>query len=212
VPWPKPPWVSRWFLLGVLCFAAFLACGFFYVSSHPGAGGWPRDYMRKAFLTLFLLSLDRVLPELLAVAMIWIAFARPQWSDRLLWSAAMVLTSIELASLAATPYHNYSANGTPFNLYPDPTIVSGLVAYGSLLAVVARAAAPRWQILLACAGAAGILLVVALPLFTNLNRPIELAGSALFAAACWSFGVAVAERLGVDLFRRDDAGETESEA
>lgn len=37
-------------------------------------------------------------PVLTGIVMLWISFLSPRWSDRMLWSAAMIFTAYELAA------------------------------------------------------------------------------------------------------------------
>ncbi len=201
---PRLPVPSRWFVAGVVLLAAFIACGLF--ARTPGGAAFPRDFMRIARLAFALSDIAYIIPNLLALAMIWVGFARPQWSDRLLWSAAMVLTSAELSSLAGFAFGSGRVTLFPFDRYLNAALVCGFLAYGSLLTVVAPSVAQGRRIPLGVAAGAGLVAIVALAPLTESIRAIDFAGSLLFASACFAFGVAFAEHLGIDLFRRE-AGE-----
>ncbi len=116
----------------------------------------------------------------------------------------MIFTAMELAALAQQFFSRPGPSGTMEHLYPNPLIVTGLIAYGSWLLIAVRETLPipvRRTIASVCAAA--LVLVVALPLVTRGVRWIDVIGSILFAAACSCAGVLVAQVCGVDLFKRN---------
>jgi hypothetical protein len=198
------PSMSRWFVAGVVLLAAFAACGFLFART-PGGSDFPADLMRVIYVNATLYTIALALPALLAIAMVWIGFARPQWSDRLMWSAAMVLTSAELTPLASLPFRIEGHGVWPFPHYPSAELVSGFLAYSCLFFVVAPCAAEGRRIPLAIIGGAALVALIAFAPLTRSIRYIDFAGSLLFAATLFAFGVALAEQLGINLFRREQS-------
>lgn len=95
---------------------------------------------------------------------------------------------------------------SPEHLYPNPLMVTGLIAYGSWLLIAAREGQPSpakrvAEVLFVIA----LLFIIAFPLLAGYIRAVDIIGSILFAGACFSAGVFVAQLCGVDLFKRDDA-------
>jgi threonine/homoserine efflux transporter RhtA len=122
----------------------------------------------------------------------------------------VILSSIELAAFASLPFTSFATlgRGVAFAHYPNAVIVTGVLAYGSWFLLAERSAlGSRVRVPLAVAGILGFAGTLGFALLTESMRPIDYAGSFLFAGACWAFGIAVAERFGVDLFRRDAAEE-----
>lgn len=162
-------------------------------------------FQRNLFGALAYRSLAVFIPWLGALATLWIAFARPGWSDRYLWSAAMVFTAMELATDAGQLFSRHGPSGTE-HLYPNPLMVTGLIAYSSWLLIAAREGQPSpakrvAEVLFVVA----LLFIIAFPLLAGYIRSVDIIGSILFAGACFSAGVFVAQLCGVDLFKRNDA-------
>jgi hypothetical protein len=78
---------SLWFVAGCVLLAAF-AVGGYFSKGMSGAIVPFADFGRVAVVAMVLGTIARTIPELSAIAMVWIAFLRPQWNDRFLWSAA----------------------------------------------------------------------------------------------------------------------------
>jgi hypothetical protein len=53
-------------------------------------------------------------PGLSALIMLWISFLSPRWSDRMLWSAAMIFTAFELAADVNYLFPHNSGGEVPF--------------------------------------------------------------------------------------------------
>ena len=137
--------------------------------------------------------------------MIWIAFASPRWSDRLLWGTAMIFTAIELGTDAIFFFSRAGTSGT-LHTYPNPYAVTGFVAYGSWLLIIDRSALrPGVRVTLGMLCILALLFIVSYPLLSPYVRPIDMLGSGLLSAALFSLGIFVADRVGVTLFRRDEA-------
>src|SRR5580704_2502700 len=98
-------------------------------------------FQRNLIFALTYRSLVFFIPWLGALATLWIAFASPRWSDRYLWSAAMIFTAMELAADAQQLFSRHGPSGTE-HLYPNALTVTGLIAYGSWLLIAAREPLP----------------------------------------------------------------------
>ncbi len=145
------------------------------------------------------------IPWIGALATIWVAFASPRWSDRALWSAAMIFTTAELSPFAQLLFSRHGPTGLE-HLYPNPSVVTGLIAYGSWLMIVARGAlSPLAKRILGAVCVLVLLFSIAFPPIYGYIRLVDVIGSILFAAACFSAGIFVAQLCGVDLFRPDNA-------
>lgn len=148
-------------------------------------------------------SLTGFVPWLGALATLWIAFARPGWSDRYLWSAAMVFTAMELATDAQLLFSRHGPSGAE-HPYPNPLTVTGLIAYGSWLLIAAREGRPTpAKRALVVLFAIALLFMITFPLFAGYIRWVDIVGSTLFAGACFSAGIFVAQLCGVDLLNCD---------
>jgi hypothetical protein len=159
--------------------------------------------MQFAFAAAGILAVLRLVPEVSAIVMVWLALARPGWSDRALWAAAMILTAIELAPVATRAFNPHALSTA--TMYPSPLVVGGLIAYGTWLFIVDRSAMPSWRkATLAILCFLGLAVSLVAPIFYYEDvRPIDVIGSLFFAASMCAFGIAAAERFGIDLFRRD---------
>lgn len=191
----------------ILAFSGFTLAfaGLGIASQRLGEGAFDAHAMMlSVYAALFFNVVFAVVPVLGALALIWAAFASPGWSDRLLWTAAMILTTNELAPLASLAFRRSTSFGA-LHSYPIPHAAVGIVAYCGCLLVVDRSALPagRKQILgLSCLAA--ILLVVVFPAVDPYIRFVDVAGSFLFAGAMLALGVIVADAVVVNLFRREE--------
>ncbi len=207
IPWrPVPPWLAA---AGVF-FALFLGAGAYSERLYEtidliGLLKAPASvFQHTALMALMYGDLALFIPALGALATLWAAFASPRWSDRFLWSAAMIFTAMELAAVAQQLFSRPGPSGTMEHLYPNPLIVTGLIAYGSWLLIAVRGTLPTpVRRTMASLCAAALVFVVALPLATRGVRWIDVIGSILFASACSCAGVFVAQLCGVGLFKRD---------
>lgn len=118
----------------------------------------------------------------------------------------MIFTGVELG-LDANQIFTRAWGGAIVHTYPSPFAVTGFLAYGSWLLIVDRSATTPWKKrILGTLCILALLSVASYPLINPYVNPIDIAGSLLFAAACFAFGVFVATRVGVNLFRRDEPG------
>jgi hypothetical protein len=90
---------------------AFATLGVYSQSVHEVHRGlsllsrWEKNSYIDAVIQALVLgifgTLNWVIPSLSAIVMLWIAFVSPRWSDRMLWSATMIITARELSADAA---------------------------------------------------------------------------------------------------------------
>lgn len=196
---------SRWFLAGTVLFAAFIAVGFYSQTIHDkltldDASAIARGiYSGEIFI-----GVAEFVPALGALVMIWVAFASPRWSDRLLWSTAMILTAVELSAIAGYVFTRSGLSGT-MRTYPNELAVTGLVAYGSWLLIIDRGALRPWaKATLGLLCILALLYIASCPLINPYLRLVDMLGSGAFSGALFFFGIFVAERVGVSLFQRDE--------
>ena len=212
IPWrivPPAIWVSIAFLL------AFAALGVYSQSVHEPArrfallARWEAptlSYARATFVEAVFTTLTYWVPALSALVMLWIAFLSPRWSDRTLWSAAMIFTAYELAADGAHFFVRRSPDGM-IHTYPNVSAVVGLIAYGGWLLVLRESTLPAWlKRLLSGLCLLAVLAILAYPAINAYTRVVDLAGSILFAGALFALGIFVARRVGVDLLARNATG------
>ncbi len=206
IPWRAVPpllWVS------VVLLVAFAALGVYSQSVHETArhfallSRWERGTFSFAGLIGSAFQLiSGAVPGLSALVMLWIAFLNPRWSDRMLWSAAMIFTAFELAADVSYLFpHN--SGGEVFRTYPRVSAVVGLIAYGSWLLIIPESSVKAWmKRALSAVCVLAMLTIVAYPLIDAYTLIVDTIGSALFAGALFTLGVFVARRVGVNLFAR----------
>ncbi len=120
----------------------------------------------------------------------------------MLWSAAMIFTSLELA-VVATYLFPHKAGGEVFHSYPRVSAVVGLIAYGSWLLIIPETTISIWlKRALSVVCVVALLAIVAYPLIDAYTRIVDTIGSVLFAGALFTLGIFVAGRVGVNLLAR----------
>lgn len=208
-----PPllWVSIALLI------AFAALGFYSQTVHEPARSfallakWESGFFGPRIANLAAGSFGLimvVIPSLSALVMLWIAFLTPRWSDRALWSAAMIFTADELALDVSYLFHHHTADGW-LHTYPRAYAVTGLVAYGGwLLVIQGSSLSPPLKRVLSVLCVLALLLVVAYPAIDAYTRVVDTLGSVLFAGFLFTLGIVVAQRVGVDLLSPRGAGPT----
>jgi hypothetical protein len=213
---PEPgriPWrpVSPWVVLSALLFALFVVAGIYserlydaldlkLLLGHISLSTFERHFYGALALRTVLFYI----PWLGALATIWLAFASPRWSGRSLWSAAMIFTTAELSPFAQLLFSRHGPTG-PEHPYPNPFVVTGLIAYSSWLLIVARGAlSPLAKRVLGGVCVLVLLFTIAFSPIYGYIRLVDVVGSILFAGACFSAGIFVAQLCGVDLFRPDN--------
>lgn len=203
---PRLLWVS------VVLLIAFAALGIYSQSIHETTRGFAlfsrwegsiyRGYAVRMLAGSGFQTIMGSVPILSALVMLWISFLSPRWSDRTLWSAAMIFTAYELA-LDATYLFPHNAGGEVYRSYPRVSAVVGLIAYGSWLLIIPVSTLPTWmKRLLSAVCVLALIAIVAYPAIDAYTRAIDTLGSILFACALFSLGIFVAGRVGVDLLRR----------
>ena len=205
---PRLLWVS------VVLLIAFAALGIYSQSIHETTrgfallsrweGGAFRGYVVRTLAWSGFEEIMGSVPLLSGLVMLWISFLSPRWSDRMLWSAAMVFTAYELA-LDATYLFPHNAGGEVYRSYPRVSAVVGLIAYGSWLLIIPATTLPAWlKRLLSAVCVLALMAIAAYPVIDAYTRAVDTLGSILFAGALFALGVFVAGRVGVNLLRRDN--------
>jgi hypothetical protein len=150
---------------------------------------------------LFVL-VEAFVPLLSGLIMRWVAFLSPRWSDLTLWSAAMIFTSYGLALNVAFLFPHTIA-GEVVQSYPRVAAVVGLIAYASWLLVIRESALPIWaKRALQALCVIAIFTVLLYPMIDEYTRAIDNIGGIVFAAALFIIGIAVANRVGVNVLGR----------
>lgn len=206
---------SPWLLAGIVLLVAFVALGFYSQSIHDALNlkllFSSASTIERELIARSIFGTVAVLPELIGLVMLWVAFLSPRWSDKYLWSAAMIFTGLELSADAHGIFARTGWSGVQ-HTYPSPYAVTGLIAYGTWLLILAGSAIPLWRKrVFGTLCIIALLFIVSYPLIDPYVSPIDIAGSVLFAAACFAFGVFVAARVGVNLFLHDERVENHHE-
>jgi hypothetical protein len=204
--------VSPWLAAAVLLFVLFVVVGVYSEGLYETLdliffGHFSGTALeRHLYGALVFRILMFYVPWLGALALIWAAFASPRWSDKTLWSSAMILTTAVLSPGAQLLFSRHTATGWQ-HLYPNSFVVTGLIAYGSWLLIVVRGTLrPLTKRALSLSCAFMLLFAIVFPLVGAYIRLVDIIGSILLAGAFFSAGVFVAQRCGVDLFIMDSAG------
>lgn len=149
-------------------------------------------------------TIGLTIPLLAAVALVWAAFVRPQWSERALFSAALIVTAAFI--LAGVPQQVFYRL---FHIsYGNDWVMMGVVSYGPwfLFACALNkpfAAALCVVALLACFVAP--LLIGYVEVFARYGAGLtDVIGSGLLGAAIVAAGAAVAEKVGAQVFAAAD--------
>jgi hypothetical protein len=204
IPWrPVPPWAAAAAILFVLFVLVGLYSERFYDVLDFRMPYW--KIVRNVYSAGLGGALLDGVPLAGALVMIWAAFARPQWSDKSLWSAAMILTTLQLTSVVKLLFWRHEPEGWGQHPYPNLLATTGIVAYASWFMIAATGTLrplPKRIIEVLCVLA--VIFCLSLPLLNSYIPPVDIVGSAIFAAACFCAGVFVAQLCGVDLFKRED--------
>jgi hypothetical protein len=160
-------------------------------------------YVKTRAITAIFNGITIDIPILSGVVMLWISFLNPRWSDRTLWSAAMIFTAYEVAAEGSWLFPRVAPDGMLYT-YPNVGAVVGLVAYGSWLLILRESTLSGWlKRVLSGLCALAVLAILAYPAINAYTRMVDLAGSLLLAGALFALGIFVARRVGVDLLARN---------
>src|SRR6185312_11238715 len=195
---PERPALSmpaRWAVFGTALLIAFVLLGL-VDRALPGLPVRPLAEPARIWALMIIAQITHLVPYVGAIVMVWLALARPQWSDRFLWSAALILTSAELAPFAAMPFHHPGGSAELIvPPYPNPATVTGLIGFGTWLLIVDRGnLSPNPKRALGILMILGLLTALVGAVFAGYGRLIDAGGALLFAGACWCYGVFLAER------------------
>jgi hypothetical protein len=137
------------------------------------------------------LPLDPSVIATVASVLVWIAFLRAEWNDRMLFSAAAILSSTVL--LGGTERIFYLAFG---RWYGSTMVTAGLITYASCLLIAHRAQNRVFAVLSLCA----LLYALVLPYYAEYVSVLDILGGVLFAGALWCASFFIAECAGVHPF------------
>ena len=181
---------------------AFIALGVLTRGIEP-TGNYRDDAGLLVWLTYAFSGVSMVVPSIAAIAFVWMAFVRPGWSDRLLWSTALILTVALAASVARLAFANRtSLHG--IGMYPNAAAAVGAIAYGTWLMIADRSSWAPWRrVLTATLCLSALAAIAAYPLVSKTVRFVDFAGSFIFAAAFFTLGGFIANRAGVDIMARE---------
>jgi hypothetical protein len=148
-------------------------------------------------LRMFWLMLP-IEPNIMALAgviLVWIAFVRTEWSDRLLFCAAVILSSTILAGGTEGVFRLASGQW-----YGSTMVCAGTVTYLLCLLLAHRAQHAPFAVLSILA----ILYSLIMPYYAMYNSLLDILGGVLFAAAILCASFYIAQRAGVRPFANAD--------
>jgi hypothetical protein len=135
-----------------------------------------------------------ILPAIVALAgsaLVWIAFLRAEWSDRLLFCAAAMLSSTVILGGTERVFH------MAFHEWYGSTMVSGAVVTYTVCLLLARSARNG---IFAVLSMLAILYALVLPFYATYFSILDIIGGVLFAGAVLCVSFFFAERAGVKPF------------
>lgn len=161
----------------------------------------------QAILDGVSLLLLYIVPQFVALVMLWTAFVKADRGDRYLWSAAMILSAGIVAwildSLIFPPQPNpryfiHVATGTVF---ANVWIVSGSIAYASAHLAFTRGG---YRTVYAAVALVTFVLLYIVPLAAESISWLTALCSLLVSLGIWSIGVYIAERVDFDPYAPDE--------
>jgi len=126
-----------------------------------------------------------------AAVLVWIAFVRAEWSDRMLFSAAAILMATVLLGGMEDAFHLASGQW-----YGSTLVSAGATTY-VLGALLAHRAGNHF---LAIASMAGIAYSIVFPYYAMYDSVLDIIGGVLYAAAVLCLSFFIAELAGVRPF------------
>lgn len=186
-------------IAALVFFAAWFVLGT-YVVTHPHIQErFTRSLpMNEAQQLLFLRRMELLsipfqpgIVSLAGVVMVWVAFLRTEWSDRLLFSAATILSSTVILGGTEAIFHEISGHW-----YGSTMVCAGAITY-SLCWRMAHAAR---HTLFAVLSIIGVVVAIGLPYYETFASVLDVAGALLFAAAIWCSSLYISQRAGVEPF------------
>jgi hypothetical protein len=191
--------ISRWLVSALVFALAWFALGW-YAVHHPDVQRHltrfvPRSMEQQISFRILVAWLALPLrPTILAVIasiLVWVAFLRAEWSDRMLFSAAAILSSTVL--LGGSEYIFYLIFG---RWYGSTMVCAGVITYTMCLLLSHRAKNGVLAILSLCA----IVYALTLPYYAEYDSMLDVIGGMLFAGAVLCASFFIAERAGVRPF------------
>ena len=157
-----------------------------------------------AISSLVNVVLGFLVPQAIALGMLWIAFIKANRGDRYLWNAVMIVSAGIVAELfdvsIAAPRHRIfapSLGTTGANVW----IVSGTIAYAALHFTLSSAGYRR---LYASLAVAVMVCLYVVPVFLGGISWLTLLCSLAVSLGIWAIGVWIAEQVGFDPYAADD--------
>lgn len=145
----------------------------------------------RYYMALLALPIQPTLLALVATVMVWIAFLRAEWSDRLLFSAAAILSStVVLGGTEEIFYQVFH------QWYGSSMVCAGAIAYTACLLIAHRARNPVFAVLSILA----ILYSLLLPYYAMYYSVLDIIGGVLFGGGALCSSFFIAERAGVKPF------------
>jgi hypothetical protein len=202
----------RGLVLGIALIFAAIVLGFALrrflpspVLSGSDRGVLPDDYMPRVIVYGLYLLVTDVLPSLIALMMLWVAFVRRDVRDRYLWSAVMIYSSLIAAGLLGylvrLPAHRFLP--TYSGEFVNPAVVCGAIAYGALHFALSRGESRPDRGAIA---AVALVVLFALPIAIGFLSWATVLCSFLTAGGIWAIGVWIADRVGFDVYASDHVG------
>lgn len=139
----------------------------------------------------FGIPVDPGILSTIAAVLVWVAFVRAEWSDRILFCAAAILLATQL--LGGMEYAFHLASG---QWYGSTLVSAGATTY-VLCALLAHRARNR---LLLVASIVGVAYSIAFPYYAMYDSILDIIGGLLYAAAVLCLSFFIAERAGVKPF------------
>jgi len=207
-----PVRVSRWVIIALALFVAWFAVGIVAIR-YPALDFFVRHRLTSStnllpyqILGMLGETVAYAVPALAGIGLIWAAFIRPQWSERALFSAALIISAVFFVAGASQSifshffHHSYGNDGA----------MIGTVTYWPWF-LMARA---RVKPVLAACCVTALAMCFVFPVtvkyidsYAGFGATFpDVLGSALLGGAVVAAGMVVAEKVGAQVFgRADDA-------
>jgi len=206
-----PVRVSRWVIIALALFVAWFAVGIVAIR-YPALDFFVRHRLTSStnllpyqILGMLGETVAYAVPALAGIGLIWAAFIRPQWSERALFSAALIVSAM-------------------FFLFGVPQAIFGFFfhrSYGNNWSMIGTVAYVPWFVMAralhkpvaAALCLAALLICFVFPIVIGYTDVLarfgatllDVIGGGLLGAALVAAGMAVAEKVGARVFSADDA-------
>jgi hypothetical protein len=172
-------------------------------------GTLPDNFLVSTLVYMVDILVADVVPLLIGLIMLWVAFVRVDARDRYLWSAVMIVSSDNVASILNMILSGPALRfvGHAPSQFINAPMVTGLIAYGALHFALAR---EERKPTLASIAVVALAVLVLLPLAIGWVSWASTICSLLLAMGLWAIGVWIAQRVGFDVYASDEALPAES--